>query len=358
MLYNRPMLNPDDIQIIFPYAYNAPVATGCLRVEPEDFFVEETLAFEPDGEGEHVLVFIEKCERNTDDIARSLCKQFGLRNMDVSYAGMKDRRAVTRQWFSLTMPGKPIPDSFDVPDGSSVLQVARHSRKLKKGGLKSNRFVLKVRDLQGDKAEIESRLNQILLQGVPNYFGEQRFGRQRNNLLQADKLFKGEIRPKRHQQGLYLSTARSWLFNQVLAERIRQNSWNKALNGDAFIFDDSLQYFIEESISDETQTRLQRFEIHPSGPLWGRGQDFLCAESLALEQKVLGPYKAWCDALEHMGLKQQRRSTRLVPQAFKFEWLEEHTLELCFSLPRGSYATSIIREIFNDKGWHPIDTTL
>lgn len=344
-------INPDEFLTHFPYAYGKPAATGRLRVEPEDFYVEEVLSFEPSGEGEHVLVFIEKREQNTDDIARSLGKQLGLRNVDVSYAGMKDRRAVTRQWFNLTMPGKPIPESFELPEGCRVLDITRHSRKLKKGALKANRFVLRIRDLQGDKTDIEARLQQIATHGIPNYFGEQRFGRTRNNLLQADKLFQKQIRPKRHQQGLYLSAARSWLFNLVLAERVRQHNWNQPLAGDAFIFDDSLQYFVEEVITEETQTRLQGFEIHPSGPLWGRGQDFICAAALALEEQVLTPYKDWCEALERAGLKQQRRSLRLLAQGMDYEWLADDVLELRFTLPRGSYATSVMRELFEDKGW-------
>ena len=344
------MMNPDEFLTTFPYAYGEPATTGRMRVAPEDFFVEEQLSFEPDGEGEHVFVCIEKRELNTDDIARSLGKHLGLKNVDVSYAGMKDRRAVTRQWFSLTMPGKPMPESFGLPEGASLLQVTRHSRKLKKGGLKANRFVLQVRDLQGDKADIEKRLICIKAEGVPNYFGEQRFGRGRNNLQQADKLFHKQIRPKRHQQGLYLSAARSWLFNQMLAERINQNNWNEALSGDAFIFDDSLQYFVEETISDETRSRLQGLLIHPSGPLWGRGQDFLSSDALALEERILAPYQEWREALERMGLKQQRRSYRLMPQDMQYEWLAENILELRFTLPRGSYATSVMRELFVDPG--------
>lgn len=343
--------NPDDIQITFPYAFGEPETTGRLRVTPEDFFVEEILSFEPSGEGEHVLLFIEKREHNTDEVARHLGRQLGLKSRDVDYAGMKDRRAVTRQWFNLTMPGKPLPEAIDLPEGVRLLEITRHSRKLKKGGLKANRFVLRIRDLQGDKTDVESRLQKISTQGVPNYFGEQRFGRERNNLLQADKLFHKQLRPKRHQQGLYLSAARSWLFNLVLAERIRQHNWNQALPGDAFIFDDSLQYFVEETITNETRTRLQQFDIHPSGPLWGRGQDFLCAEALLLEEQVLAPYEDWCEALECTGLKQQRRSLRLVPQGLEYEWLADDVLELRFKLPRGSYATSVMRELFEDKGW-------
>jgi tRNA pseudouridine13 synthase len=341
---------PEDFQTIFPYAYGKPLATGRLRIEPEDFFVEEQLSFEPDGTGEHVLVFVEKRELNTDDIARSFARQLGLKNMAVSYAGMKDRRAVTRQWFSLTIPGKPTPESFELPEDASVLQVARHSRKLKKGALKANRFVIRIRDLQGDKRDIETRLKSILEQGVPNYFGEQRFGRERRNLVLADKLFDRAIRPKRHQQSLYISAARSWLFNQVLAERVRQANWNQPLHGDAFIFDDSLQYFIEDTISEETRIRLQSFLIHPSGPLWGRGQDFLAADALRLEEQVLLPYRDWCEALERMGLKQQRRSYRLLPQNMQYEWLDDGSLQLRFTLPRGTYANSIMRELFIDQG--------
>jgi len=350
------IINPDELQTIFPCAYGEPSATGRLRVKPEDFFVEEKLSFEPDGEGEHVLVFVEKRERNTDEIARSLSRQFGLRNMDVSYAGMKDRRAVTRQWFSLYMPGKPTPETFELPEGVSVIKATRHGRKLKKGGLKANHFVLRIQDLQGDKADIEQRLQLISTKGVPNYFGEQRFGRGRNNLQQADKLFQKQIRPKRHQQGLYLSAARSWLFNLVLSERVRQNNWNQGINGDAFIFDDSLKYFIEDKITQETEIRLHDFEIHSSGPLWGRGQDFLCADALILEEQILMPYKGWQEALERMGLKQMRRSFRLLPQDMQHDWLAEDVLELRFTLSRGSYATSVMREIFIDKGWQ-IETT-
>lgn len=307
----------------FPRAHGELPVTAVLKAEPEDFYVEEQLGFEPGGVGEHLYLFIEKRDRNTQPVAEALAQAAGIAVKDVGYSGLKDRRAITRQWFSLYLPKQPEFNihSGHIPSGSgfTVLRSARHTQKLRRGDHQSNLFRICVKNVEGDPELLEGRLRQIKEWGVPNYFGEQRFGHGASNLQQIEGfLQKAKGKQQNFQDRLRVSAMRSWLFNQVLAERVREKRWNTVMEGEA--------------------------GPEPTGPLWGRGRLASAGEVLAVEQVVLGPYQSWCHFLEHCGLQQERRALVLKPAAF--EWQRQmDQLQLVFILPPGTYATAVLREI-------------
>lgn len=331
----------------WPHALGAPEASAVVRASPEDFRVDELRDGDADGEGEHLLLHIRKRNRNTEEVARTLARCAGVRARDVSYCGLKDRVAVTTQWFSVWLPGKPDPDWSPILNADlEVLSQARTRRKLQRGGLRGNQFTLVLRDVQGDHAALEKRLSAVLEKGVPNYFGEQRFGRDAGNLPAALEMFAGRRVKDRHRRGLYLSAARSLLFNEVLAARVRASNWNKATPGEALQLAGSRSFFVAEVIDDEITERLSRSDILPSGPLWGRGELPSVGEALAIETSALAAYDDYREGLEKAGLKQERRALRLAVDDLQWQWLDDAaSLQLSFSLPAGCYATSVLGEL-------------
>jgi len=325
-------------------AFGQPPVSGVIRQSLDDFVVDEVLGFELDGEGEHVCLHMRKRGMNTEEVARRIAKLAGVRQMDVSYAGLKDRYAVTTQWFSIYLSNKPEPDWHSLESEElTIVEVSRHGRKLRRGTLKANRFTLVVRQLQGDTVLLSERLEKVKTQGVPNYFGEQRFGRA--NLDRASDLFAKRIKVRdRHKKGMYFSAARSALFNAVLAYRVELATWNQAMVGEVMMLDGSHSVFNADEVDDTLIQRLREFDIHPTGPLWGRGRLATADEVLELEEQVLEPYFDWREGLENAGLKQERRALRLLPA--NMTWvLAEDALRLSFELPSGTYATSVLREI-------------
>ncbi|MGQ4659897.1 tRNA pseudouridine(13) synthase TruD [Lysobacter sp. F6437] len=337
-------------------AHGAPALQARIRSTPEDFRVEELPGFEPSGSGEHLLLTIEKRGINTAFAAKRIAEWAGVGEMAIGYAGLKDRHAVTRQRFSVHLPRKIAPDLslLDIDEGDErlrVLEHAWHSRKLPRGALAGNRFVLVLRDVQGDRTAVESRLRTIAERGVPNYFGEQRFGRGGDNLGAALSMFAGR-RVGRDQRGMLLSAARSALFNRVLASRVAAGNWDAsgadgALDGEVWMLDGSRSVFGPEPFNKTLAQRLAAFDIHPTGPLWGRGGLRSSDAVQALELAALDNDEAarLGAGLEAAGLKQERRSLRLRPIDLGWGWLEDDVLELGFVLPPGTYATVVLAEL-------------
>lgn len=332
---------------LLPYAYGKPECSGVIRHCPEDFIVDEISGIEPDGEGEHVLLQIRKRNSNTDWLAKQLARLASVAAKDVSYAGLKDRQAVTTQWFSVRLAGRDEPDWTALnSDNIEILQVHRHQRKLRRGALKGNRFELLIRELFCDPAGLESRLERIKQLGVPNYFGEQRFGIEGSNLAQARAMFEGKRIKSRHQRSMYLSAARSQLFNHVLSQRVKQRSWNQAIAGDVMLLAGSNSYFVIDAVDDEVHQRVETFDIHPSAILWGRGRSETRAEAAKMEADLAEQFPLFCEGLEKAGLKAARRALRVLPE--KLEWTyrpEQQQLTLSFELPAGAYATVVLREL-------------
>jgi tRNA pseudouridine13 synthase len=328
------------------HAFGEPTATGKIRSTPEDFQVDELLGFELSGEGEHACLLIRKRNTNTAFVAEQLAKLAGIKPMDVSYAGLKDRHAVTTQWFSLYLSNKPEPDWTKLnSDEIEVLQVTRHNRKLRRGALQGNRFKLILRELQGDITTLEPRLQQIATQGVPNYFGEQRFGFE--NLDKVTAMFEGRIKVHdRNKRSMYLSSARSAIFNHLLSQRVADGSWNSGLPGDMMMLDGSHSVFLAEEIDATLTQRLQEQDIHPSGPMWGKGDLPSRGEVQILEQQLRELYPLFCNGLEQADMKQERRALRL--PVSELQWrMSDDTLTLSFFLTAGSYATVVLRELID-----------
>lgn len=313
--------------------------------------VDEIPLVEPDGEGEHLLLHVEKRGSNTAWVAGILARHAGVSRMDVSYAGLKDRHALTRQWFSVRLAGKPEPDWSAIESTEfRVLQTARHTRKLRVGALKGNRFRIRVRAFDGDEAVLNATLKSIARNGIPNYFGEQRFGVDDANLVSARALFTGELkRVKREKRGFYLSAVRSLLFNKVLAARVTAGNWNRPLAGERMMLAGTRSSFPATAVDDEIMQRLERMDIHLSGPLWGRGETMVSGEVAELESAVLLPEQFWRDGLERFGLQMERRALRVAVSELTWDRQGE-LLELNFNLPKGCFATALLRECID---YHP-----
>lgn len=332
-------------KLIGPYAYGGPILTGQFKSKVDDFQVTESLGYEPSGEGEHIYCFIEKQNLNTEQVASRLAIHAGLSRKLVNFAGLKDKMGITKQWFSVHMPGKETPDFSAIEDENiKVLIQKRHLKKLQRGALQGNHFQVRLRDIIGNIEDLASRLDQ-LKQGFPNYFAEQRFGHQGQNLEKAKGLFfeKQKIKNKA-LKGLILSAARSWIFNRQLAQRVQDNTWHRLIEGDLINICGSNSVFTEPTLTEELLTRAAKGELVPAGLLWGKCNEpkFEAQHDLIREQ--LHEEQPWLEALETRGLEVMPRPFVCIPQAFEDEQQGQDLL-LSFFLRKGSYATSLLREL-------------
>ncbi len=309
-----------EFSLEFPRAYGALTATANFRAQPEDFQVDEELGYVPSGSGEHVFLHVCKRGENTAWVAGKIAELAGVNVTDVGYCGRKDRHAVTAQWFSVYLPKAPEPDwTLLNTESIQLLSVSRHQTKLRRGEHQQNNFVIRLREVQtDDRSILQQKIDSVFTQGVPNYFGEQRFGLGGNNLQEAEAiLVDGKRYRDKQKRGLMLSAARSYLFNQVLAARVLAKNWANQIEGE--------------------------INPSPSGPLWGRGRPLVSGALLELEQNALADWAAWCDGLEHAGLSQERRALQLMPRNARSVW-EGDDLILYFSLDAGEFATAILHE--------------
>ena len=328
----------------WPGAYGEPPVTAILRAEPNDFFVEEQLGFEPSGQGEHLWLWIEKVDVNTADVAQRLARFVGLRERDINYSGLKDKRARTQQWFSIHLLKREIDWSTWNDSAVRVLRAVRHDRKLRRGTHRGNRFDIVLRDVRGDEQALLQRAELIAKRGVPNYFGEQRFGRDGRNIDLARQMTTGRRMP-RQQSSLYLSAARSFLFNEVLAARIRRNNWKTPMAGEVFMLDRSNSVFMQSDI-EELLPRLDAGALHLSGPLGGVNGDIAPNAELAqLEAESLAPHADLTALLCDAGIESARRALRVIPTQWQHERIDQGIWRFGFELPKGCFATSVVREL-------------
>ena len=292
--------------------HGEPLGRATFRYCPEDFNVQEIIDFQPSGQGEHLLLHIKKRDQNTQWVAGLLAELAGIERKAVGFCGLKDRFAVATQWFSLYLPGRNVDLEQLQHADFHILSSYRHHRKLKRGMHAGNKFKILLRNFDVDQSQLYRRLQIVERCGVPNYFAEQRFGREGNNLNRAAELIAaGRLKGNRYGTGIYLSAARSWLFNLLLDRYLK-------LGNPCF---------------------------EDTGALWGRGRSSTDGEFLGEENQVLSQWSSWCDALEHAGLKQERRRFILKPDNFAYQALDKNAFELSFDLPIGCYATAVLREI-------------
>ncbi|MDH3673709.1 MAG: tRNA pseudouridine(13) synthase TruD [Gammaproteobacteria bacterium] len=331
-----------------------PRTTGMIKTLPADFEVREELGFEPEGKGDHVLLLIRKEQYNTAEVGRLLAQFAAVPLVDIGYCGLKDRNAVAYQWFSVRLAGRnaPLWSDFDSPR-IRVIEATRHRRKLKRGAHHSNWFCIVVRQLRGDLAWLKQRLPQVSRQGVPNYFGEQRFGS--DNLSRAFALFSG-AKPTRNRQrrGFYLSAARSFLFNQILSARVQDGSWNKLLPGEAVLLGGSRSYFQYSGEETGLAQRLRCFDVHPSGARWGAGARPVSDMASQVEDSAVNAYPLLLQGLARVGMKQERRALRVHVQELRWEFDSHDTLKLNMRLDRGVYATAVLRECVSSPTSNPL----
>jgi tRNA pseudouridine13 synthase len=331
-----------------PCTHGGPAGRAQLRAAPEDFLVQEWLGWEADGEGDHLLLRVRKRGANTLWVAKQLARLANIDPRDVGFAGLKDRDAVAEQAFTVPVRSAIGEGWLGVAgDGFAVVSAARHRRKLKRGALKGNDFTIALRAFSGDPQLLERRLQAIATQGVPNYFGPQRFGRDGNNLRTALAWFAEGVAPAdRWQRSFALSAARSAIFNAVLAQRVRDGSWSRLLPGEIVNLDGSGSVFVADAVDAALEERCRQLDIHPTGPMWG-GPASASGAAAAIEAEVGARHDALAQGLSRAGLEPERRALRL--RVDRLEWtIDDDVVQLRFRLFRGAFATAVLHELIAD----------
>lgn len=336
----------NELELLGPRAHGEPLGQARLKATAEDFQVDEVLDIPLAGEGEHLWLWVEKRELNTEEAARRIARAAGVPIKVISYAGLKDRQALTRQWFSLHLPGKSDPDLPAAENANlRILKSARHKRKLQRGAHSANGFTLRLTRLAADREAMDQRLKCLAEQGVPNYFGLQRFGHGGGNVVDARAFAaRQELPVQRNLRSRLLSAGRSFIFNRALAERVAAGTWNQAQVGDLLAFTDSRSFFAagEAECSDP---RLAQLDLHPTGPLWGAGESPAAGATHALEHDVARAEEALCHWLAEAGMAHERRILRLPIGGLTWHYPEPDVLQLEFVLPAGCFATAVVREL-------------
>ncbi|HHR1332602.1 TPA: tRNA pseudouridine(13) synthase TruD [Klebsiella pneumoniae] len=334
------------------WLHGKPQSSGQLKANPEDFLVVEDLGFAPDGEGEHVLVRILKNGCNTRFVADALAKFLKIHAREVSFAGQKDKHAVTEQWLCARVPGKEMPDlsKFQL-EGCQVLEYARHKRKLRLGALKGNQFTVILREIS-DRQDVETRLQAIAERGVPNYFGAQRFGIGGSNLQGVLRWAESDAPVRdRNKRSFWLSAARSALFNQQVSIRLKKTEFNQVVDGDALQLAGRGSWFVVTPEELEvSQARVHNRELMITAALPGSGDWGSQRDALAAEQAAIAEETSLQALLVREKVEAARRAMLLYPQQLSWNWWDDVTVELRFWLPAGSFATSVVRELINTTG--------
>lgn len=329
-----------------PRAHGEPLPSAVFKAMPDDFRVEEELSFTPSGDGPHWLLQIEKRSANTRWVAAQLAQLAGVAAHDVGFAGLKDRHAVTVQWFSVPVRGASAEHWLGVQTGEfRVLDVRANARKLRRGALAGNRFSIRLRDVPWTGGQLESKLTALRAHGVPNYFGPQRFGRDGSNLDRVQAWIATGRAPRgRTERAFALSAARALLFNAVLARRVEAGDWSQLAAGDLASLEGSGSHFQVAEVDDDLLRRLSAFDVHPSGALWGRGLPASGGRALRHELDAAKEFEDVASLLGALGLSQERRSLRCTVRELSVRQ-QAGILELSFRLGRGQFATAVLREI-------------
>ncbi|HAT6363324.1 TPA: tRNA pseudouridine(13) synthase TruD [Legionella pneumophila] len=330
----------------WPRAYGIPNSTATFKLCPEDFQVNELFEGQFSGEGEHIVLKIEKKGLTTEQVIKSLARLINKPIKLISYAGLKDKQALTTQWLSIHAPGEVIEgiETLEAP-GWKILECTRHNKKLRPGFLSGNHFTITLRNVSNE-TDLIHRIEQIKLKGVPNYFGEQRFGRDGGNLIKAEEiLVQGRKVKDRFLKGMYFSAARSWLYNLILSRRVKESSWNLPLLGDVIQLVGSNSVFVnDKSLDEQLLQRIGEKDVSPASPLPGRSKNLVKGTALQIINEVYAEWSAWLDGLEKNGLEEAWRANILYAEQIEYR-INQGTVELSFVLPAGAYATVVLREL-------------
>ena len=340
------------------YVLGRPEHRARIKQHHDDFVVAETLGFEPSGDGEHLMLLVEKYGQSTREAARKISQILAIDERDVGYSGMKDRRARTRQWYSARVAqlSEGISARFEEA-GLDILRLERNYRKLRIGSHKSNQFQLVLRGFSGCAQDFERRLQLLEASGAPNYFGSQRYGRELSNLPKALAMLRqpeeqGHVRHKlRKTRSILFSAARAYVFNQLLSRRIRGGHWSTYVEGDVLNLDKTKRFFTVSfnSWNQDLVNRLESLDIHLTGMLPGKpgSNNRYATRGIAadMERLVCKDFSEIVNGLARWGVEEGRRPLRFRIERLGWHWLDSETLELSFSLPTGAYATSLLREL-------------
>ncbi len=349
-------MTPNTFDAMFP-TRAVVAAHGVIKTSVEDFQVTELapeITFS--GSGEHLWLWVRKTDTNTDWAARCLAEACGVSSNQVGYAGLKDRHAITWQWFSVQLPLEHDIDRIQaaLPDEIQIEQAQWHNKKLKTGFLKGNHFRISIKAIEGDKDSVEHNLGSILKQGVPNYFGPQRFGNDLSNIAKAKDLFSGRFKTRnKNLKGMLLSTARSHIFNDIIKWRIEHTCWDRVIEGDVMGLSGSKAWFHAHEESPEVlAARLQQGDVHITAALWGEDPVQSTLQCAEMEQSMADAVPEYQAGLKQFRAKQDRRPIRLMPENLTWQWpipSDKNELILSFDLPAGSYATAVLREVLQAK---------
>jgi tRNA pseudouridine13 synthase len=325
-----------------------PGVGGRIKVEPADFEVEEIPAYEPIGTGDHLFLWIEKTDLGAEFFVRQVARRLRIPNGEVGTAGLKDRRAVTRQWVSVPARCEPALGQLD-GDGVRVLKMSRHTNKLRPGHLRGNRFRILVRD--ANDIDVEPILGRIRSDGLPNYYGPQRFGRGGETATLGMALLKGEPTKVRNPflRKLALSAAQSLLFNDYLGRRMSDGLLQTVLDGDVMAKWPAGGMFTAEDVAAE-QARFDSREIVTAGPMYGRKTFPAKGPAAEREAAVIEAARLSKTAFDGFGkLVMGTRRHNLVYVEDLSAVREPDGLRLTFTLPAGSYATVLLREVMKTE---------
>jgi tRNA pseudouridine13 synthase len=337
------------------------------KTSNQDFLVTEELSFELNHDNEsgsqqleHLYLYIQKTSLTSYQLVELLADYFDIEQSRVGYAGLKDKKAITKQWFSVYLPGKFKSLDIEMLIGSQmvtatnsvrysgqceILKAQWYSGKIRRGAIARNQFKITLRSKTKIPPAVFERLESISKMGFPNYFSEQRFGIEGQNIKLIDSWVKNKTIPEPKLHSILFSAARSRLFNNILNSRIESENWNQAIAGDYYMLNGTNTCFEVKSLDHNISERCKSGDIHPCASLWGVGNPKILAEAGEIESQCLRQFKSWCQFLEEKQLKIAYRSMRCLVQNLHWQSLNNTDLELNFALPSGSYATALLHEL-------------